>query len=83
MMFVLMQFSSVEPKPCQLIQIGQHWNRLAKEKATVQMTTTAIIVHTVELTKVPLKILEIPVSRYGEVNESDVTFCRTAIRTTL
>ena len=82
-MFVLVQFSVVLPKSCQFIHIGQHWNRLAKKKAIVQMRMTAIIVHTVGLTKVPLKILEMPVRRYGQANGRDITFYRTAIRTTL
>ena len=56
-MLVSIQFSHVEPNPVQSIHIGQHWNKLAKKKATVQMEETVIIVQD-EMTKtLPLKIL--------------------------
>lgn len=63
--FVLMQFSTVEPKAVQSIHNGQHWKRLAKKKAIVQTRTTATMLQTAGLTKVPLKILGIPLSRSG------------------
>lgn len=79
-MFVLMQFSTVEPKPVQSIHKGQHWNRLAKKKATVQTRTTTIMVQTDGLKKVPLKIL-VQVSWCGRANESNITFYKRAAPT--
>lgn len=55
--FVFIQFSTVEPKPCQFIHKGQHWNRFVKKKTLVQANVTIIKVQTETTKTLPLKIL--------------------------
>ena len=57
MLEVLMQNSGGPPTPYQFIEIGQHWNRLAKKNATVHALQIPIIVQTATLNGAPLKIL--------------------------
>ena len=60
---VLMQNSGGPPRPYQFIEIGQHWNRLAKKKVMVHMLQIPIIVQTAILNGSPLKILQNPFKR--------------------
>lgn len=56
-MFVLIQLPYIKPQSVQFIHKGQHWNRLAKKKATVQTNVTVIKVQTETTKTLPLKIL--------------------------
>lgn len=81
-MFVLIQLSIVAPKLVQLIHKGQHCNRNARKKTTVQTNVIVIIVQT-EITKtLPLNILtqKCQYGRFKSIFERFPTACRKEVQ---